>query len=168
MARLLLRWRWPLQSKKRHWSVPCCTSIPPLSTVTTAGSSSDGLNIPLFILRMNTAALGREWAPGWTGIPTLQEVCACESGSSGSRRGWEVRRVRRVGAAPPASPDKVSGRSVRVEARLCPEQLAGEAVPRPGPVWPLNIWCESKAFSSQERNAAERGLGTGLAGQTLP
>ena len=63
---------------------------------------------------------------------------------------------------------RVSVRSLGVEACLRPKQLEGEAVPRPGPVWPLNIWCESKAFSSQERNAAEWGLGTGLAGQTLP
>ena len=62
----------------------------------------------------------------------------------------------------------ISVRSLGVEACLHPKQLAGEAVSRPGPVWPLNIWCESKAFSSQERNAAEGGLGTGLAGQTLP
>lgn len=62
----------------------------------------------------------------------------------------------------------ISVRSLGVEACLRPKQLAGEAVPRPGPVWPLNIWCESKTFSSQERNAAEWGLGTGLAGQTLP
>lgn len=112
------------------------------------------------ILRVSTATLDREWVPGCTGSP-------CPSG-------WSV--PPKVGAQDHKGARKSEGGGARAivtslgaEACLCPEQLlAGEAVPGPGPVWPLNIWCESKAFSSQERNAAEWDLGTGLAGQTLP
>lgn len=93
---------------------------------------------------------------GWTGSAPPKV--------GGSQTGEEVRRRGEPGPAPLALSSEVPGG--RPGGAGPP--VWWEAVPGPGPAWPLNIWCESKAFSSQEWNAAEQGLGTGLAGQTLP
>lgn len=67
-----------------------------------------------------------------------------------SERGWELRRRGQpLGLLHQPQLTKLWVPGFGAEARLCPEQLAEEAVPRPGPVWPLNIWCESKAFPAR-------------------